>query len=285
MHPRSIYLDVPDGPKLRLVDWSDGKAACALLIHGFGDGCHIWNEFAPEISRFYRTVAVDLRGHGDSGWDPDARYDVVQYSADVAHVLRGIGAEKVVLIGHSLGAEVAVRVAAACARRVHGVIIVDYGPSTEPAVIRQIRAEFGAAHQVYPSVCAYAEYLQAQRPLARAELLHRFAAESLVARADGSYVLKTDPNLARAPLGESLGEWDSLTDMQWPVLVVRGEGSAVLTRAAAKRMIELLPDGSLVSIRLAGHAVMIDNPEGFAGEILPFLLRLLEQLHPMEART
>jgi len=290
MQPKSTYVNVPGGPRLHLANWSEGETAC-LLIHGFGDGCHIWNELAPQISHFHRTIAVDLRGHGGSSWDPNARYDALEHSADIAYVVRGIDSPKLVLIGHSLGAEVAIHVATMCARRIHGLVIVDYGPSIESAIIRQIRADFRAAHQVYPSVCAYAQYLHEQRPLARPGLLQKLAIESLVARANGEYVLKTDPKMVSSRLEEAEGQveqvgvWDALKSMQWPTLVVRAEGSAVLTRAVASRMIELLPNGTLESVRMAGHAVMIDNPDGLASAVVPFLSRLFEQSQFGACRT
>jgi len=282
MRPKSTYVNVPGGPSLHLANWSEGETAC-LLIHGFGDGAHIWSEFAPRISHFHRIIAVDLRGHGSSSWDPNVRYDVLEHAADIAFVLRGIDSAKLVLVGHSLGAEIAIRVAAMCARRIHGLVIVDYGPSIQSAAIRQIRADFRAAHQVYPSISAYAQSLQEQRPLARPDLLQRMAAEALIIRADGEYVLRTDPKMVRSREEEAEGQvdqldvWEALKFMRWPTLVVRGEGSAVLTRAVANRMIELLPNGKLASVRMAGHAVMIDNPDGFDAAVVPFLSRLRDE--------
>jgi pimeloyl-ACP methyl ester carboxylesterase len=290
MYPLSMHVNIPGGARLRLVEWSDGDTVC-LLIHGFGDGCHIWNEFAPSIAPYYRTIAVDLRGHGDSDWDPHRRYGVSQHSDDICSVIRGIDSRKLVLVGHSLGAQVAIRTAFAYRHRIRGMVLVDYGPSAEPAAIRQVHADFRAAHHTYQSVEDYAAHLQMQRPLPRPDLLHKIAAESLIRRKDGHSVLKTDPSMARATLdevddqGERNRSWEYLKSMRWPVLVVRGEGSAILTRSVANRMTELLQDGALISVRLAGHAVMVDNPEGFATAVIPFLLRLVGQAQRHDSVT
>ena len=43
-----------------------------LLLHGFGNDAHIWDDFAPAVAPHYRTLALDHRGHGDSAWDASA---------------------------------------------------------------------------------------------------------------------------------------------------------------------------------------------------------------------
>jgi pimeloyl-ACP methyl ester carboxylesterase len=70
------------------------------------------------------------------------------------------------------------------------------------------------------------------------------------------------------------GLWTFLENMTWPVLVIRGEGSAVLARGVAEQMIKVLPDGHFRSVRCAGHNVMSDNPEGFVDAVLPFFREL-----------
>jgi pimeloyl-ACP methyl ester carboxylesterase len=68
--------------------------------------------------------------------------------------------------------------------------------------------------------------------------------------------------------------WALFKTMEWPVLLVRGEGSAVLPRDVAERMVKVIPNGRFRSVRFAGHDVMSDNPAGFADAVLPFLLAL-----------
>ena len=46
-----------------------------LLLHGFGNEAHLWDDFAPLVAPSYRVIAVDQRGHGDSDHDPERRYD------------------------------------------------------------------------------------------------------------------------------------------------------------------------------------------------------------------
>ena len=74
VQPRSLRVAGSDGLNLRLLEWSS-EGVPMLLIHGFGNEAHIWDDFAPVVVSHYRVLALDLRGHGESAWDPEKRYD------------------------------------------------------------------------------------------------------------------------------------------------------------------------------------------------------------------
>jgi esterase len=64
--------------------------------------------------------------------------------------------------------------------------------------------------------------------------------------------------------------WKIMRDIACPVLVIRGGGSAVLSRQAAERMAATLPNGRLMTVS-AGHAVMMDNPQEFNDVVARFV--------------
>jgi pimeloyl-ACP methyl ester carboxylesterase len=251
------------------------------LIHGLGDGSYVWNDFLPTITSHYDTVAVDLRGHGDSDWDPETRYDVRTHVVDVIHVVRALGLDHLVLIGHSMGGDIAIRVATECCKRIEGLVVVDFCPNPSPESAQRIRADFDASHQAYPSIEDYAAWLAATRPLVSKDILLRLAKCALRAQADMGFRLKADPAITRSRRDESDCEaresvlWTLFPRVPCPVLVVRGAGSAVLHRDVAERMINSFPDARLQSVPSAGHGVVLDNPEGFASAVRPFLSELL----------
>jgi pimeloyl-ACP methyl ester carboxylesterase len=275
MHSRSLGIVQPNGLILRLLQSGRGSRPC-LMIHGFGDGSYIWNEFLPTIASHYEAFALDLRGHGDSEWDPEARYDAQAHVTDVVHAIRVLGLRRLVLIGHSMGGEIAMRVAMECGKRIVGLVIVDFGPTLNPEGIELVRAEVAASHQTYRCVEDYACWLAARRPLVPKDVLLRLANCALRAQETEGFKLKADPAIMRYSNDES-SLWTVLPQMNWPVLVVRGVGSALLSRDVAERMTESMPDAHLQSVPMAGHVVMLDNPDGFAGAVRPFLLNLLER--------
>ena len=83
---------------------------------------------------------------------------------------------------------------------------------------------------------------------------------------DGEELDPSDPMSPEA-------QWDALARISCPTLVVRGAASDILSADTADKMVdEVLPDGRLAVVPLAGHSVMTDNPEGFEEALSPFLL-------------
>ncbi|MFM8891867.1 MAG: alpha/beta fold hydrolase [Planctomycetia bacterium] len=94
-----------------------------VLLHGVTRCRDDWQGMVPALSHDWRVIAVDHRGHGDSGRAEG--YLVTDYVADMVRLLSGTIAEPVVLVGHSLGAMVAAAVAAAVPDLVRGAVLED----------------------------------------------------------------------------------------------------------------------------------------------------------------
>src|SRR5262245_21471607 len=287
MQPISRRVDGDGGLSLHLLEWSS-EGVPLLLLHGFGNEAHIWDDFAPEIAPHYRTLALDHRGHGDSAWDAEARYELDTLVDDLECVTGTLGIERVVLVGHSLGGRVATLVGGRHPERLAGLVLVDIGPELDARGVLRIR-EDALAHAAprFASVEEYARVLSLAYPAARPDTLLRMARHGLVQGADGGYRLKMDPALrasARDPgetseqaadrerrVGEAM--WAALGRIACPALVVRGAASDVLAQDVAERMVdEVLPDARLAVVPQAGHSVMTDNPDGFRDAVTGFVL-------------
>jgi pimeloyl-ACP methyl ester carboxylesterase len=99
---------VSDGVRLAVRD-SGGGGKPVLLIHGLGFGQRSWDRVAPRLGTSLRVVIYDQRGHGASDASDD--YSRAAFNADLATVLDQLMLEDAVLVGHSLGAVVAVEYA------------------------------------------------------------------------------------------------------------------------------------------------------------------------------
>jgi len=286
MEPRSTTVKGALGLDLHLLQWSD-EGVPLLLLHGFGNEAHIWDDFAPSVAPYYRTLALDHRGHGDSAWDPECRYEHETMAADVASVLDGLGIERAVLVGHSLGGRVATLFTGDQPERVAGLVLVDVGPDLDPRGISRIRTETeSSVDPVFSSVDEYLRLLSLHYPAARPDALLRMARQGLRQRDDGRYVLKMDPALRGAMRVEetpdaaaereratSAAQWAALARATCPTLVVRGAASDILAPDVADRMVdEVLANGRLAVVPQAGHSVMTDNPEGFRDAVATFVL-------------
>jgi len=85
-----------------------GKGPLMVMIHGFPDFWYTWRDQMAELSREYQTVAIDQRGYNLSDKPAGVdNYDMSLLVGDVAAVIRHLGREKAVIVGHDWGGAVA----------------------------------------------------------------------------------------------------------------------------------------------------------------------------------
>jgi pimeloyl-ACP methyl ester carboxylesterase len=103
------------------------RAAPGLLLHhGLASSQRIWDLMLPRLSRRFRVVTYDARGHGLSA-KPSSGYGFDPIVADARAVIRAAGLRRPVVVGHSWGATVALELAARHPRTVSGAVLVDGG--------------------------------------------------------------------------------------------------------------------------------------------------------------
>ncbi len=95
-----------------------------LLLHGVTRNWRDWEPLLPELMREWHVIALDHRGHGESARTP-GQYLIVDYARDAAAFVRATFKDPVTVLGHSLGAMVALSLAAECAELVAGVVLED----------------------------------------------------------------------------------------------------------------------------------------------------------------
>ncbi|UCE84728.1 MAG: alpha/beta hydrolase [Deltaproteobacteria bacterium] len=283
MEPRSRRVPGADGLALHLLEWS-AQGVPMLFLHGFGNEAHIWDDLIPALAPYYRCLALDMRGHGRSDWDPERRYDHASMARDVEAVLAHLAIPRCVLVGHSMGGRVAMRFAGRLPERLAGLIIVDAGPDLDVRGVMRIREDAAQAPDSFTSVEAYEMLLTRAYPMATGEAIRRMAAHALRRRDDARFVHRMDPSFRVArddsreaaeqwAADEAKALWDALAKVACPTLVVRGAASDVLAPETADRMVdEALAHGTLEVIAQAGHSVMTDNPEGLRKAVERFAL-------------
>ena len=97
----SVQTD--DGTRIEYSESGSGPAL--VLVHGITENRHAWDPIIPALDEHWRVVALDLRGHGES--ERRAPYDPVTMATDVHAVVRDLGLDAPLVVGHSLGGVVA----------------------------------------------------------------------------------------------------------------------------------------------------------------------------------
>lgn len=214
---------------IRMRDIGAGEPAL-IFVHGFACALEDWDAQIAVLSKRYRCVAVDLPGHGGSAAGTRATMDGI--AGVLSEVRRAVGAERVVLVGHSLGVRNVIDSYLAEPEGVAGLVLVDgrfYDGDPGEVAARTAALVDGPGGYVEFARKAFAGmFTERADPALR---------DRVVARAQ-----QLDPGLARALLIESI-LWDStkgrsaLARLKLPVLHLQ---SSDLT--PERKLISLQPD-------------------------------------------
>lgn len=122
--PKDEFIKL-NGLRFHYRDWG-GVGQAVVLAHGLASTCHIWDLVAPILSKDFRVLALDQRGHGESD-KPDCGYDFPTVAGDLLRFVEAMGLERPIIVGHSWGVSVALEFAVACPGVARGLCFVDGG--------------------------------------------------------------------------------------------------------------------------------------------------------------
>jgi pimeloyl-ACP methyl ester carboxylesterase len=266
-HDYTVHID---GLNLHYAEWGDPTSPPMVLLHGFMAHARTWDLFARDLARDYRVLALDQRGHGDTGPAPGDRYTTEEYVGDLERFADLQDLRRFVLVGMSMGGRNSIVYAARHPEAVEQLVIVDIGPET-PGPIAP-RPDAPEDPGVFDSPSQVADFLRAQDTYPPEDYRQEVARHSVRRRPDGRYEWKWAPGLLHGGLGR-WDYWAELRAIQCPTLVVRGAESPVLPRAVAERMVRELRQGRLVEVERSGHAVQEDNAPALIAAVREFLGR------------
>lgn len=110
----------------KLFTTEEGVGTNVMFLHGWTCDSHDWSWQLPFFESKYRVVAVDLRGHGRSQIMPPGSYTPAHYVHDIEQlILTKYRGERFVLVGHSMGAQIAARLALKRPDLINAVVSVD----------------------------------------------------------------------------------------------------------------------------------------------------------------
>ncbi len=274
-NPASLRFDAK-GLDIHYLDWGEGSERHLVLLHGLGSQAHAWDRFAKDASDAFRVVAPDLRGHGESAHAEDG-YALKDFSADAHALARHLNLPPFDLVGHSLGAMIAIRFAADHPSMVEHLVLVDGGPGLDLEIARQGSAVSFMRPLGWNTQDEAKAWHRKNFPERPAEWVEQRVTYGMKQNWSGKWVFRHDPELywileGGVPLSEEQSLGETLAKLRCPVLVLRGERSPLLSLAAARRIAKAPAKGKLLEIAGAGHGIPSDAPERFRDAVLEFLL-------------
>jgi len=108
----------------------EGTGFPLILIHGLSDDCHLWDTLTPEFSKYFRTIALDVRGHGHSS-KPEMPYSISLFAGDLFEFMNKLSITQANLMGLSMGAAIVEQFTLDHPRMVKSLILLsafDYVP-------------------------------------------------------------------------------------------------------------------------------------------------------------
>jgi pimeloyl-ACP methyl ester carboxylesterase len=265
--PKSKYASA-NGRRIHYLDWEEKGLRTMILLHGIGDNAHIWDHFAHEARSFFRIIAPDQRGHGQSEWPRPPAYSCDDYVADMEGFMDALALNDVILLGHSMGALHATRYAALHPERVSALVHVDIEACPPEWNKKYLSNLYKQLPDAYNTITDYVIEARKNSPYADEDLLNRIAALALDKGPDGRFRLQYDR--------EVLYHFDRydlrfcLKDIRCPSLMIRGEESRVMREDVARSMSRAIPDGHFCAVPRAAHPVHTDNPQAFKEIVFDF---------------
>lgn len=253
---------VHDDVSISALRWGGGAPA-AVFLHGGAQNAHTWDTVLLDLG--VPALAVDLPGHGASGWRSDRRYDPRSNADSVTAALDSWLERPVVLVGMSLGGLTATAIAARRPDVVERLVVVDVTPGVNSDKASEIHA-FVAGPQSFPSFEEIFARTKEFNPTRSDASLRRGILHNAHRLADGSW----EWNYDRRPLADleafEMGDlWEDVAGVASPYTLVRGALSPVTDEDDVARVRELQPEVRVVTVDDAGHSVQGDRPRELAG--------------------
>lgn len=269
--PVDRFLTV-NGLRIHYVEWnpeSAGEKPPLVLVHGLDRIARTFDHVAPHFTSRFRVIGIDMRGHGDSDWDPQGRYVVEDHVRDLEGLVKMLGLRNIVVWGNSTGGRVAQVFAALHPDLVSHLISEDVGPERPRAIADNYARRVKAEENGWASEEDLAAALRTANPMMVDAVLRSYARYGAKRRPDGRFVWKRDPNLVKGFVETDL--WRFVGTITTPALYVIGGRSTIVPPETQAQLQNTLPRVRVVTMAGLGHYPSDEKPAEFVAIVNQFL--------------
>ena len=239
-----------------------------MILHGLFGFSDNWQTHAKKLSEYYRVILVDLRNHGRSEWSDDFSYDLM--ADDVHELIHELKLEDLILVGHSMGGKVAMRLAQKYEDSIEKLVVVDIGMKEYPMHHEHILA---GIHSV--EVHNITSRRQAEKDLSEyidSNGIRQFLLKNLYWVEKDKIAWRMNVPVLEKEMPNILASLPSV-EVMTPTLFIRGELSNYILDEDVSLLEENFPDSEVATIENAGHWVHAESPDEFIETLLGFCLR------------
>lgn len=270
------------GRRVSALRWGSAEPE-VVFVHGGAQNAHTWDTVALALGR--SALAIDLPGHGQSGWRTDGAYSPQNLADDVADVVTRLAPNARLVVGMSLGGLTSMELAARHPALVRSLVMVDITPGVNQQKAKAV-IDFVDGPQEFASFEDLLARTIEHNPTRSESSLRRGILHNAKQGADGSWKWRYDRSShARSRPTETPDAgsdavdvtdmtgpmWDDLESISCPITLVRGSSSPVVDDDDVAEARRRQPAISVRVVDGAGHSIQGDRPVELA-EILQELL-------------
>ena len=279
----SMRFQATGGVSIAADAYGQPDAPGILLAHGGGQTRHAWGSTARDLAmRGWYAVAIDQRGHGDSGWSDEGDYHLSTYAEDLLTIADSF-TRPPAMVGASLGGLAGMMaqgelVPRAGRRGFSALVLVDVTPRVEQEGVDRIRGfmaqnleeGFGSLQEAADAIAAF---LPHRPPPKNLDGLNK----NLRLGPDKRYRWHWDPRFISERRQRSFTQeyterlLAAASRLTIPTLLVRGGRSEVVSNERAAEFMSLVPHAHYADIAEAGHMVAGDQNDAFSSAVIEFL--------------
>jgi pimeloyl-ACP methyl ester carboxylesterase len=265
-------MALPNGESLAYIDRGERAGPAVVLIHGYTDNARDWVPMLPYLSKRYRLILVDIRGHGQSS-KPECCYTRLDFAYDIKLLLDALGVQKADIVGHSLGSIIGQTFAEYWPERTaHVVLISSTGGSPPGRPKKPPQFDFAA------EIRKLKEPIEADSPF----MIAWWDSPTPV---DPDFIRRQRKDAAGIPLRVWLAVLDqalpadniygdlqsSLPRLKAPTLLIWGSKDPIMEEDVRQSLRDALPNAKVKTFDGLGHNPFWEDPRGVAEVINVFL--------------
>ncbi|GCE09821.1 alpha/beta fold hydrolase [Dictyobacter aurantiacus] len=274
-----------DGVSLHCVQWGQ-QGTPVICIHGLTANAFCFQAFADYLVPSHRVFAYDLRGRGESE-KPAQGYSVPIHAADLAQLIDTLQLEKPVVIGHSLGAMIALYFAAHYPEKLSKLVLIDAGAPYEwktvedqPAWLKNSVSRLGSSTPSYDDYLAHLKMAPYLGPYWNA-YMDLYFTHDVAQQPDGSVISKVSlPGI----IEEAMNTQQARPDEQWahvqvPTLLLRAgqkllyENDQILSERAAHNICQGIASCQFHDFPNLNHYTIIFGVDQGPAEVIASFIR------------
>lgn len=282
-------VEVPSGESIAYREAGSGDLNI-LLIHGNQSSSTIYHDFMKRYESRAKVFAIDLAGFGESSYN-NKHEQIIDWAKDVNGFMEAVGIEKVVVVGHSAGGGVGMKLAAAFPDKVSHLLLIGsvgvkgfYLPKLDK-LLRPVPNEFVYSYEEvanHPSIKFVEKLIQSRAKLSTWNMWKQslYNINKPAKSVYETYIEEFFKERCFTDISVALCQFNitdevtyqkgdgSIKDIKAPVTWFHGKKDKVVPFAIAENSIKYFPyEADLIAINQAGHMVFNDTPNEFYSHV------------------